>query len=217
MPSPNPSAAKMPSHPAQTDRANLQIIISTLESLSRTQGVLRKFLIQACMDVERNGLSSTIRVPHRIVQHFSVTPTEKEHIMSKACFQPLISAISRNIGSPQIGEGPYPLEKEGRNVGESVQRSDVAIRPSAALPISASASASEEASPLNTNVFSETRPPSSCGNTSPGTFTGSHGGGDGSAPSFLDQLSDSVMENALRGDWGVVMQGNGLDWDPAAA
>lgn len=45
------------------DIANLEAIINAMEAIARTHNVTRAFLQQACLDIERNGLSSSVQMP----------------------------------------------------------------------------------------------------------------------------------------------------------
>lgn len=45
------------------DVANLEMIIQTMEAIGRTHSITRAFLQQAYLDIERNGLNSSIRLP----------------------------------------------------------------------------------------------------------------------------------------------------------
>ncbi|KPM36310.1 hypothetical protein AK830_g10244 [Neonectria ditissima] len=45
------------------DLANLEVIVHGMEAIARTHNITRAFLQQACLDIERNGLSSLIRMP----------------------------------------------------------------------------------------------------------------------------------------------------------
>ncbi|KAM0436130.1 hypothetical protein ACHAPT_003022 [Fusarium lateritium] len=45
------------------DLSNLDLIIQSMEAIARTHTITRAFLQQACLDIEHNGLNSSIRVP----------------------------------------------------------------------------------------------------------------------------------------------------------
>lgn len=45
------------------DQANLTVIVQAMEAISRTHEMTKAFLQQACLDIERNNLSSIIRIP----------------------------------------------------------------------------------------------------------------------------------------------------------
>lgn len=45
------------------ETANLEIIIQSMEGIGRVHQVTKAFLQQACLDIERNGLSRVIRLP----------------------------------------------------------------------------------------------------------------------------------------------------------
>ncbi|KAJ4309057.1 hypothetical protein N0V84_011731 [Fusarium piperis] len=45
------------------DLSNLDLIIQAMESIARTHAITRAFLQQACLDIEHNGLNSSIRMP----------------------------------------------------------------------------------------------------------------------------------------------------------
>ncbi|RSL47129.1 hypothetical protein CEP53_010045 [Fusarium sp. AF-6] len=45
------------------DLSNLDLIIQAMEAIARTHTITRAFLQQACLDIEHNGLNSSIRMP----------------------------------------------------------------------------------------------------------------------------------------------------------
>ncbi|RBQ66905.1 hypothetical protein FVER14953_21251 [Fusarium verticillioides] len=45
------------------DLSNFQLIIQSMEAIARVHTITRTFLQQACLDIEKNGLSSVIQVP----------------------------------------------------------------------------------------------------------------------------------------------------------
>lgn len=48
---------------SDADMSNLKLIVQAMEAISRSHYITRSFLQQLCADVERNGLSSVIRLP----------------------------------------------------------------------------------------------------------------------------------------------------------
>lgn len=52
-----------PHHLTPIDRSNLEILVRAMEAIGRYHHITRAFLQQACLDIERNGLSTIIQLP----------------------------------------------------------------------------------------------------------------------------------------------------------
>ena len=56
-------AGQTPDGPSDTDKGNLEIMIRAMEAIAKHHTVTHAFLQQACIDIEKNGLSDVLHLP----------------------------------------------------------------------------------------------------------------------------------------------------------
>ncbi|ODA82606.1 hypothetical protein RJ55_01114 [Drechmeria coniospora] len=98
------------------DISNLELIISAMEAISRQHEVTQNFLQQTCLDVERNGLDSCIRLPS-LQKYRTIFGGARSNI-------PIItrSAISKHTELSPVLPGRLPLSNpQGRTLPEHLR------------------------------------------------------------------------------------------------
>ncbi|KAI5459956.1 hypothetical protein BGZ63DRAFT_360107 [Mariannaea sp. PMI_226] len=90
------------------DLSNLEVIINAMESIARHHNITRAFLQQAYLDIERNGLSSSIRMPglRKYRNPFGGTKSNIPMICR--------SSVSKHTDVSPILPGRLPLGRAGR-------------------------------------------------------------------------------------------------------
>ncbi|KAK1237063.1 hypothetical protein MKX07_000485 [Trichoderma sp. CBMAI-0711] len=82
------------------DMSNLELIINVMEAISRIHLITSAFLQQACLDIDKNGLSSIIKLPN-LYQYRDLFGGPASTAMSRLditdCFKPSLGATSRNL------------------------------------------------------------------------------------------------------------------------
>ncbi|GJN66663.1 binuclear zinc transcription factor [Purpureocillium lilacinum] len=105
------------------DVSNLELIISAMEAIGRQHQITTAFLQQACLDVEKNGLDSTIRLPN-LRKYRDIFGGANSNIPMLAR-----SPVSKHTSASPILPGRLPLNNPKGHIPPAHLRMDKGIPP----------------------------------------------------------------------------------------
>lgn len=104
---------------SSVDLSNLEIIIRAMEAVGRTHIFTHAFLQQACLDIERNGLSAQIRIPS-MSKYRDLPDGQYSHLPL-----PDRTSVSKHTGISPVLPGRVPLKSPQRDANTGSFRGEV--------------------------------------------------------------------------------------------